>query len=48
MSKLETLLNSKSESFYHKIIKQLIYKYMSQKSNNIVESSIEKSIENRS
>ncbi|MFX1257696.1 MAG: competence protein CoiA family protein [Promethearchaeota archaeon] len=47
MSKLESLSRSKSESFYHKTIKLLIYKYISQKNNNIVESSIEKYFENR-
>lgn len=40
-------LNKKSESFYHKAIKQLIYKFVSEANKNIVESCTEKYLKNR-
>lgn len=42
MSKIEELLDTKSESFYHKAIKELIYKFVSQKNYNVIEGTTEK------
>jgi hypothetical protein len=38
--------NAKSESFCHKAIKRLIFKYISDNNKNIVEKSLEKYIIN--
>ncbi len=46
ISKLISTLDSKSESFYHKAMKELIYKFISKRSNNILESSKEKYFKN--
>ena len=42
--KKDFLLDSKSESFYHKSMKQLIFKYILKNDKNIQESSLEKNI----
>lgn len=47
MSHLILAENVKSESFYHKAIKRLIFKYISENNRNIVEKSLEKYIFNR-
>jgi len=47
MSNLVLTHSTKSESFYHKAIKRLIFKYISENSKNIVEKSLEKYIGNR-
>ena len=38
---------NKSESFYHKAIKQFIFKYVSERNRTIIEKSLEKHIDNR-
>ncbi|MCK4379814.1 MAG: hypothetical protein KAW51_01670 [Candidatus Lokiarchaeota archaeon] len=47
MSNLVLTHSTKSESFYHKAIKRLMFKYISENSKNIVEKSLEKFIGNR-
>ncbi len=47
MSNLLSIHNSKSESFYHKAIKRLFFKFISEKNKNIIEMSLEKYIYNR-
>lgn len=47
MSNLVLSHSTKSESFYHKAIKRLIFKYISENSKNIAEKSLEKYIGNR-
>ena len=47
MSILKSIYNTKSESFYHKAIKKLIFKYISEKNKNILDRSLEKLIDNR-
>ncbi|TFG00257.1 MAG: hypothetical protein EU540_05540 [Promethearchaeota archaeon] len=47
MNDLRILLDKTSESFYHKSIKQLIFKYVSERNFNIAESSTEKYFKNR-
>ncbi|MFW9970605.1 MAG: competence protein CoiA family protein [Candidatus Odinarchaeota archaeon] len=47
MSNLILNHSTKSESFYHKAIKKLIFKYISENNKNIVEKSLEKYIGNR-
>jgi len=47
MSNLLLTHNTKSESFYHKAIKRLIFKYVSESNKNIVEKSLEKYIDKR-
>jgi hypothetical protein len=47
MSNLLSIYHRKSESFYHKAIKRLFYKYISENNRDIVEKSLEKYINNR-
>ncbi|MFX1569695.1 MAG: competence protein CoiA family protein [Promethearchaeota archaeon] len=47
MSDLFSTHNSNSESFYHKAIKRLLYKSISENSKNVKEKSLEKYINNR-
>ena len=47
MSNLLSTHNSKSESFYHKAIKRLFFKFISENNKNIKEKSLEKYINNR-
>ena len=47
MSKNLLLESTKSESFYHKSIKNLIFKYATERNNTIIEKSLEKYISNR-
>ena len=47
LSELVGQLNKKSESYYHKLIKQLIYKFITNECGNIIESSTEKYFKNR-
>jgi len=47
MSNLVLTHSTKSESFSHKAIKRLIFKYISENNKNIVEKSLEKYIDNR-
>ncbi|MBD3195421.1 MAG: hypothetical protein GF317_10220 [Candidatus Lokiarchaeota archaeon] len=42
-----TLKGSHSESFSHKVIKQMIYRMVSEKARNVIESKLEKYINNR-
>ena len=42
----KSLIETKSESLYHKIIKQLVYKSITEKSLNIENSSTEKYLKN--
>ncbi len=41
------MIGTRSESFHHKAMKQLIYKFVSEKNKNISESSLEKIINSR-
>lgn len=47
MTNLLLTENARSESFYHKAIKRLIFKYISENNRKIVEKSLEKYIFNR-
>lgn len=47
MSNLFSIHNTKSESFYHKAIKRLFFKYISDNNKDIIEKSLEKYINNR-
>jgi len=47
MSKNLSLESTKSESFYHKSIKQIIFKYATERNKTISEKSLEKYISNR-
>lgn len=47
MSNLLSFYNTKSESFHHKAIKRLFFKYICNKNNEIIEKSLEKYIGNR-
>ncbi|MHA1661415.1 MAG: competence protein CoiA family protein, partial [Promethearchaeota archaeon] len=47
MNKFSLLESSKSESFPHKAIKQLIYKFVSENNKKVVKSSLEKYFTNR-
>ena len=47
MSDLFSTHNSNSESFYHKAIKRLFFKFISENSKNVTEKSLEKNINNR-
>ncbi|MFX1379862.1 MAG: competence protein CoiA family protein [Promethearchaeota archaeon] len=47
MSNLLTIHNKKSESFYHKAIKKLLFKYISEKNRYIIDKSLEKYINKR-
>ena len=44
---ISSLSSSHSESFYHKAIKQLIFKLVAEKDGRIIESSLEKCFKNR-
>ena len=43
----KSLIETKSESLYHKIVKQLIYRRITDKSSNVKNSSTEKYFKNR-
>jgi competence CoiA-like predicted nuclease len=47
MSNLLSTHNAKSESFYHKVIKGLVFKYISENNKRVSEKSLEKYIDNR-
>ena len=47
MSNLLSTHNAKSESFYHKAIKRLFFKYVSENNKDIIEKSLEKYLINR-
>ncbi|MFX0030554.1 MAG: competence protein CoiA family protein [Candidatus Hodarchaeota archaeon] len=47
MSNLLSSHSTKSESFYHKTIKRLFFKYISENNRDIIEKSVEKYINNR-
>ncbi|MFX0040137.1 MAG: competence protein CoiA family protein [Promethearchaeota archaeon] len=47
MSNILSIHNTKSESFYHKTIKRLFFKYISENNRGITEKSLEKYINNR-
>jgi competence CoiA-like predicted nuclease len=47
MSNLLSTYNTKSESFYHKAIKNLFFKYISENNKRVVEKSLEKYINSR-
>ena len=43
----KSIHETNSESFYHKAIKQMVFKFISQKSSNVIKSSTEKYFNNR-
>lgn len=47
MSNLLSTHNTKSESFYHKAIKRLFFKYITENNKGIIDKSLEKYINNR-
>ncbi|MFX0005963.1 MAG: competence protein CoiA family protein [Promethearchaeota archaeon] len=47
MTNLLSAYNAKSESFYHKAIKRLLLKFISESNKRIIEKSLEKYINNR-
>ena len=47
MAELKLIHETNSESFYHKAIKQMVFKFISQKSSNVIKSFTEKYFNNR-